>query len=90
MLQSSTWSNYKQHNTTKFPNGITPNGTITFVSPAFIGSISDLELTRSSGLSPKLQSKNILVTAVRGFSTQDQLQTINVPLSRPPFLDGKH
>ena len=39
MLQSSTWSNYKQHNTTKFLISITPNGAITFVSPAFVGSI---------------------------------------------------
>ena len=59
MLQSSTWSNYKQHNTTKFLIGITPNGAITFVSPAFVGSISDRELTHFSGylLLPKLQSK---------------------------------
>ena len=28
MLQSSTWSNYKQHNTTKFLIGITPNGVL--------------------------------------------------------------
>ena len=70
MLQSSTWSNYKQHNTTKFLIGITPNGAITFVSPAFVGSILDPELTRSSGLLTKLQSKkNILVMADRGFTT---------------------
>ena len=90
ILQSSTWSNYKQHTTTKFLIGITPNGAITFVSPAFVGSISDPELTRSSGLLPKLQSKkNISVMTDRGFTIQDQLQSIDVALNIPPFLDGK-
>ena len=79
MLQSSTWSNYKQHNTTKFLIGITPNDVITFVSSAFVGSVSDPELIHSSRLLPKLQSKkNISVMAVRGFAIQDQLQSIDV------------
>ena len=91
MLQSSTWSNYKQHNTTKFLIGITPNGAISFVSPAFVGSISDPELTRASGLIPKLQGKgNISVMADRRFTIQDQLRSIGVALNIPPFLDGKH
>ena len=79
MLQYSTWSNYKQLNTTKFLIGITANDVITFVSPAFVGSMSDPELIQSSRLLPKLQSKkNISVMAVRGFAIQDQLQSINV------------
>lgn len=90
MLQSSTWSNYKQHNTTKFLIGITPNGPITLVSSAFVGSISDPQLTRSSGLLSKLQGKdNISVMADRGFTIQDQLQNVGVVLNIPPFLDGK-
>ena len=32
-LQSSTWSNYKHHNTAKFLIGCTPNGAVSFVSP---------------------------------------------------------
>ena len=74
MLQSSTWSNYKQHNTPKFLIGITPNGAITLVSPAFVGSISDPELACSLGFIFKLQGKkNISVMADRGFTIQDQL-----------------
>lgn len=38
-LQSSTWSNYKQHNTFYYLVGVTPNGAIL---PIFVGSISDL------------------------------------------------
>ena len=73
-IKSSTWSYYKQHVTAKLLIGITSNGAITFVSPAFVGSISDHELTRSSGLILKLQGKkNISVMADRGFTIQDQL-----------------
>ena len=61
------------------------------MSPAFVGSISDPELTCFSGLLPKLQSKkNISVMADRGFSIQDQLLSIDVAaLNIPPFLEGK-
>ena len=66
------------------------NGAISFVSPAFVGSISDPKLTRSSGLISKLQGKdNISVMADRGFTIQDQLKSIGVGLNIPPFLDGK-
>jgi hypothetical protein len=39
-LQSSTWSNYKHHNTAKFLVGCTPNGAVSYVSPLYVGSIS--------------------------------------------------
>ena len=32
VLQSCTWSNYKQHNTGKFLLGCTPNGAVRFMS----------------------------------------------------------
>ena len=48
-MQSSTWSNYKHHNTAKFLVACTPNGAVCFVSPLYMGSISDVELTRVSG-----------------------------------------
>ena len=90
VLQSSTWSNYKQHNTSKYLVGVTPNGAISFISPAYVGSISDPELTRCSGLLSKLEGKeNISVMADRGFTIRDQLQDIGVKLNIPPFLDGR-
>jgi len=48
-LQSSTWSNYKSHNTCKFLVACTPNGCICFISDGYVGSISDVELTKVSG-----------------------------------------
>ena len=48
-MQSSTWSQYKQHKTVKFLVACTPNGGICYISPVYVGSISDVELTRRSG-----------------------------------------
>ena len=44
-MQSLTWSDYKHHNTAKFLVACTPNGAISFVSPLYVGAISDVELT---------------------------------------------
>ena len=50
-MQSSTWSSYKHHNTAKFFIACTPNGCVSFISPLYVGSISEVELTtRVSGL----------------------------------------
>ena len=76
-LQSSTWSNYKHHNTSKFLVGCTPNGAVSFVSQLYVGSISDVQLTSMSGLIDKLKGKpNISVMADRGFTIRDQLRAI--------------
>ena len=57
VLQTSTWSNYKHHNTAKYLVGVTPNGVISFISPLYVGSISDPEITLCSGLLTKLGGK---------------------------------
>lgn len=89
-IQSSTWSNYKHHNTGKFLVGCTPNGCITFISELYVGSISDVELTRVSGLVQSLSGKSdISVMADRGFTIRDQLNAINVGLNIPPFMEGR-
>lgn len=49
LLQSSTWSQYKHHNTTKFLVACTPNGGICFISELYVGSMSDVELTKQCG-----------------------------------------
>ena len=53
-MQSSTWSNYKHHNTAKFLIACTPNGSICFILPLYVGSISDVEITRVSGFLTQL------------------------------------
>ena len=89
-LQSSSWSNYKHHNTAKFLVCCTPNGSISFISPLYLGSISDVELTRVSGLLDKLQGKEeISIMADRGFTIKDQLYKLSISLNIPPFLKGQ-
>lgn len=86
-LQSSSWSNYKHHNTAKFLIGCTPNGAVSFVSELYVGSISDVELTKVSGYVDTLKS-GVSVMADRGFTIKDMLLERGVTLNIPPFMDG--
>ena len=89
-MQSSTWSNYKHHNTGKFLIGCTPNGAISYVSQLYVGSISDVELTRVSGYLKTLEGKGgVSVMADRGFTVRDMLAEKGVNLNIPPFLEGR-
>ena len=89
-MQSSTWSQYKHHNTAKFLVACTPNGAVSFVSPVFVGSISDIELTRESGFLTTLQDKpGISIMADRGFTIKDMLKDIGIELNIPPFMEGR-
>ena len=88
-MQSSTWSNYKHHNTMKFLIGCTPNGCISFISQLYVGSISDVELTRVSGLLNHLEDKpGVSIMADRGFTIKDMLAEKGVKLNIPPFMEG--
>jgi len=89
-LQSSTWSSYKHHNTSKFLIACVPNGAIYFISPLFVGSISDVELTHLSGFVEKLEGRGgISIMVDRGFTIKDQLHEIGVELNIPPLLEGR-
>ena len=89
-LQSSTWSAYKHHNTVKFLVTCTPNGAVCFISPVYVGAISDVELTRVSGFLTALEDKpGISIMADRGFTIKDMLKELNIQLNIPPFLDGR-
>ena len=89
-LQSSTWSQYKHHNTVKFLVACTPNGAISYISPLYVGSISDPELTRVSGFLTKLEDKpGVAIMADRGFTVKDMLKALNIELNLPPFMEGR-
>ena len=89
-MQSSTWSQYKHHNTVKFLVACTPNGAICFISPVYVGSISDVELTRVCGFLDVLKDKpGVSIMADKGFTIRDLLQKINVNLNIPAFLNEK-
>ena len=89
-LQSSTWSQYKHHNTAKFLVACTPNGAISFISPVYVGSISDVQLTSCSGFLETLKDKpGISIMADRGFTIKDMLKKLNIELNLPPFMEGR-
>ena len=89
-MQSSTWSNYKHHNTGKVLIGCTPNGAVSFVSQLYVGSISDVELTKVSGFLDTLDNKSgVSVMADRGFTVCDELASKGVSLNIPPFMEGR-
>ena len=50
LARAQVWSNYKHHSTVKFLIGITPQGTISFVSKCVGERMSDKELTEQSAL----------------------------------------
>ena len=67
----------------------TPNGVISYISPLYFGSISDVELTHVSGFLQTLEGKEgISVMADRGFTIKDQLKEVGVLLNIPPFFEG--
>ena len=89
-VQSSTWSSYKHRNTGKFLIGCTPNGAISYVSELYVGSISDVELTRVSGYLQTLDGKaGVSVMADRGFTVRDMLAQKGAQLNTPPFMEGR-
>ena len=68
----------------------TPNDAISYISPLFVGSISDVELTRISGFLTTLEDKpGVSIMANRGFTIRDMLKEFNIELNLPPFMEGK-
>ena len=68
----------------------TLNGAVSFVSPVFVGSISNIELTRESDFLTTLQDKpGISIMADRGFIIKDMLKDIGIDLNIPPFMEGR-
>ena len=43
------WSDYKHHHTFKFLVAVTPNGTVSWISPCYGGCTSDVFIVRDSG-----------------------------------------
>uniref|UniRef100_A0A8P4KAN6 DDE Tnp4 domain-containing protein n=1 Tax=Dicentrarchus labrax TaxID=13489 RepID=A0A8P4KAN6_DICLA len=86
--RAQTWSNYKQHNTIKFLISITPQGSISFMSKAWGGRVTDKHLTEHSGFLDKLLPGD-LVLADRGFTIEDSVGLFCAELITPPFTRGK-
>lgn len=88
LARAQTYSSYKSHNTVKVLIGITPQGTISFVSKAWGGRTSDKLMTDNCGLMDKLLPGD-LVMADRGFTIQESLMSRHAHLAIPAFTRGK-
>uniref|UniRef100_A0A672YAS2 DDE Tnp4 domain-containing protein n=1 Tax=Sphaeramia orbicularis TaxID=375764 RepID=A0A672YAS2_9TELE len=80
--RAQTWSNHKQHNTIKFLISVTPQGSISFVSKAWGGCVTDKHLTEHSGFLDKLLPGD-LVLANQGFMIEDSVGLFCAELTPP-------
>lgn len=83
ILQSETFSHFKNYTTFKGLIGVNPCGNITFVSKLYTGSISDVDITRKSMLLQLLDPGD-LVIADKGFLIEKMLQEVGAELMIPP------
>ena len=86
--RAASYSNYKKHNTVKVLIGITPTGSISFISQAWGGRISDKEITSKSGFLDCIKQGDVIM-ADRGFNISDELAVRGAQLLIPPFTRNK-
>ena len=88
LARAQTFSNNKHHNTVKVLIGITPQGSISFVSKAWGGRASDKFVTENSGFLTNLLPGD-LVLADRGFTVHESVWYYQASLNIPAFTKGK-
>lgn len=88
LARAQTFSSYKHHNTVKILIGITPQGTISFVSQAWGGRTSDKFLTENCGFLKNLLPGD-MVMADRGFTISESVAMTHAKLVLPTFTKGK-
>lgn len=87
-LQSTTWSDYKHHNTVKFLIAITPQGSLAFVSKLWGGRASDRHIVIHSGFLHHIDTLD-QVLADRGFPVKEELLLRGAELIMPPGARGR-
>jgi hypothetical protein len=88
LARAQTHSSYKHHNTVKYLIGITPQGTVSFISDGWGGRVSDKHLTECSGLLNKLIPGDVIL-ADRGFDIQESIGLYCAMVKIPAFTKGK-
>ncbi|KAK3921526.1 putative transposase for insertion sequence element IS702 [Frankliniella fusca] len=86
--QGNTFSDYKGGNVLMYLIGSSCWGSVSYVSPGFEGSISDVELYRQSGIRDFLEEGDLLLVD-RGFRIQEECDEDKVICVHPPFLKNR-
>ena len=86
--RATTWSFYKNHNTVKYLIGITPQGTVCFISKGWGGRASDQHITENSKFLKYLMYGDT-VMADRGFNIAETLGAYGARLEIPAFTKGQ-
>lgn len=68
VVHAATYSVYKSHTTIKYLVGVTPDGYVGFISKGYGGRISDVDLTKESGLLDLLDKPLMNLMADKGFT----------------------
>nr|XP_046237559.1 uncharacterized protein LOC124055019 isoform X2 [Scatophagus argus] len=85
--QSQTYSHYKQKPTIKYLIGITPRGSVSFISKGWGGRVSNKHLTEQCGILNKLLPGD-LVLANCGFNIGDEVGLMCAEVKTPGFTRG--
>ncbi|KAK3919555.1 Ryanodine receptor 1 [Frankliniella fusca] len=86
--QGNTYSDYKSGNVWLYLIGISCWGGMSFISPGFEGSMSDVDIYNQSGIREFLEPGD-MVLADRGFRVEEECDEDGVLLVHPPFLRGR-
>lgn len=85
---AQSWSNYKHHHTVKYLIGITPAGTVNFISEAWGGRASDKHITLKSKFLDNIIRGDVIL-ADRGFLISEHVRLLHAELQMPAFTKGK-
>ncbi|XP_034235759.1 uncharacterized protein LOC117642061 [Thrips palmi] len=88
LAKVGTYSKYKKHNTAKYLIGITPQGTISYISKAYVGRIQDTELTNDCGILDNLKPGDVVLSD-RGFDISNTAGFLRAHVVQPAFLYGR-
>lgn len=80
--RSQTYSNYKHHNTVKVLVVISPSGSVTFVSKAWGGRVSDKDITLRSGLLDMVEEGDCFLVD-RGFRCEEMFAARGAKILMP-------